>query len=193
MSGPLDGALLQRATLGAHPAEAAGPVSSISALVTRTQAAALNVSYEIRGDLARVRVPTTAARRIAERLWEHTCCELFIRADSAVAYHELNFSPSGEWTAYAFERYRDGRLVADAALDPCITLREKPDALELSARILLERLSPSYADATLAIGLSAVIEAGDGSRAHWALAHPAQKPDFHHPDSFVLNFDAPRH
>ena len=32
------------------------------------------------------------------------------------------------------------------------------------------------------IGLSAVIETTDGALSYWALAHPAEKPDFHHPD-----------
>jgi hypothetical protein len=37
------------------------------------------------------------------------------------------------------------------------------------------------------LGLSAVIEAVDGAMSYWALAHPSAKPDFHHPDSFVLD------
>ena len=37
------------------------------------------------------------------------------------------------------------------------------------------------------IGLSTVIEATDGAISYWALAHPSDKPDFHHPDSFVLD------
>jgi hypothetical protein len=36
------------------------------------------------------------------------------------------------------------------------------------------------------MALSAVIEATDGTLSYWALAHPSDKPDFHHPDSFVL-------
>ena len=36
------------------------------------------------------------------------------------------------------------------------------------------------------VGLSAVIEAKDGSRSYWALAHPPGKPDFHHRDCFAL-------
>jgi len=35
--------------------------------------------------------------------------------------------------------------------------------------------------------LSAVIESADGTRSYWALAHPSDKPDFHHPDSFLLD------
>lgn len=36
------------------------------------------------------------------------------------------------------------------------------------------------------VGLSAVIEAKDGSLSHWALAHPPGAADFHHADCFVL-------
>ena len=36
------------------------------------------------------------------------------------------------------------------------------------------------------VGLSAVIEAENGSLSHWALAHPPGAADFHHADCFVL-------
>jgi hypothetical protein len=53
------------------------------------------------------------------------------------------------------------------------------DSAALAARLTL----PSGARR---LGLSAVIEATDGTISYWALAHPSDKPDFHHPDSFVL-------
>ena len=31
----------------------------------------------------------------------------------------------------------------------------------------------------------AVLEEKDGTKSYWALAHAADKPDFHHPDCFV--------
>ena len=34
---------------------------------------------------------------------------------------------------------------------------------------------------------TAVIEEADGTKSYWALAHPSDKPDFHHPDSFALD------
>ena len=40
------------------------------------------------------------------------------------------------------------------------------------------------------LGLSAVIEALNGEKSYWALAHPPEKPDFHHPDSFTLDLSA---
>ena len=54
------------------------------------------------------------------------------------------------------------------------------DYVALEARIELPL------DAEGPFGLSAVIETIDGAISYWALAHPAEKPDFHHPDSFVL-------
>ena len=36
------------------------------------------------------------------------------------------------------------------------------------------------------VGLTAVIEDADGGIAYWALAHPGEQPDFHHPASFTL-------
>ena len=35
------------------------------------------------------------------------------------------------------------------------------------------------------LNLSAVLEEADGTRSYWALAHPAEKPDFHAADCFV--------
>ena len=36
------------------------------------------------------------------------------------------------------------------------------------------------------LGLSAVLEAKDGTKSYWALAHPpGDQPDFHHPDCFA--------
>ena len=32
------------------------------------------------------------------------------------------------------------------------------------------------------LGLSAVLEEADGAKSWWALAHPAEEPDFHAPD-----------
>ena len=111
---------------------------------------------------------------------------------NADPYYEFNFSPSGEWTAYVFERYREGRLLTDDALDPHVRSSGTAGMLEVRATIALARLSRAHAEARLALALSTVIEARDGSRSYWALTHPAEKPDFHHPDAFALTLDAVR-
>ena len=148
----------------------------------------LKVTYTIAG-LARLRVPEPRRPCPANRLWEHTCCELFVKVRDTTEYHELNFSPSSEWAAYAFENYREGARAANDMPDPEISLRRAPDALELDARINLGRLSPAYSNAKLAIALAAVIEDDDGTLSYWALVHPPGRPDFHHPDAFALKLD----
>ena len=44
-----------------------------------------------------------------------------------------------------------------------------------------------------ALGLTAVIEAKDGTKSYWALAHAPGPPDFHNPDCFIATLPAPEH
>jgi hypothetical protein len=76
-------------------------------------------------------------------------------------------------------------------LAPEIIVRRAPDRLELDAVVRLDRLPAIQPGTLLRIGLSAVIEANDGTLSYWALNHPAAKPDFHHPDSFLLELPFP--
>ena len=96
------------------------------------------------------------------------------------AYREFNFSPSGEWAAYAFAAYRDGGPLVIA--DPIITVRRAPERLELEASVPVE-------GASLRIGLSVVVEDAEGALSYWALRHAPGKPDFHHRDAFALELD----
>jgi len=137
----------------------------------------LALRYRIEGDLDRLRIPPPRAPAPGERLWQHLCCEAFVASAAASAYREFNFSPSGEWAAYAFQRYREGGPLA--VPDPGIAVRAEGQALELSATIVVER-------APLRVALCAVIEEQDGTLSYWALRHPSPRPDFHHPDGFAL-------
>jgi hypothetical protein len=175
-----------RAVLVRHPDSRSDAVTGIQVQVDRVDGATLAVSYELRGDPNRLRIPAPQPPRIADRLWEHTCFEIFIGRNGATAYHELNFSPSGEWAAYGFERYRQGTPLVDRTLDPRVRVRTAADKLELDAVVRLDPLSTLYAGARLSIGLSAVTEESDGRLAYWALAHAPGKPDFHQPGAFAL-------
>lgn len=104
-------------------------------------------------------------------------------------YLELNFAPSQQWAAYVFDGYRSG--MADAPL----TLFHSPRAIRSDRAATLETemldmpgLSPT---ATWRLGLTAVIEHTSGDRSYWSARHPPGKPDFHHPDSFVLELPPP--
>jgi hypothetical protein len=144
------------------------------------------LTYVVDADLDKLRVPPPRPPRAADGLWRHTCCEAFVALAGASAYHEFNFSPSGEWAAYAFQHYREGRRLLGEGEEPRIAVRYVGDRLELDAAVPLARLSWEHAGGRLALALSAVIEEADGALSYWALAHPPGKPDFHHPDAFVL-------
>ena len=134
---------------------------------------ALALTYRIEGEIRQLRIPP----RGLEPIWQHTCCELFVARAGSPAYHEFNFSPAGDWAAYAFTDYRQGGPVA--APDPAIAFSASAELAELQAIV--------HAGAgALRLGLSAVIEARDGTLSYWALRHAPGKPDFHHPAAFAL-------
>jgi hypothetical protein len=169
-----------------HPDSPSRLVHAVAAEATRTAEGKLAVRYAIRGGIAALRIPAPAPARIGWKLWRHTCCELFLRDRGAAAYHEFNFSPSGEWTVYAFSKYREGGPLMDEAMNPQVAVRSDEKQLDLYALVDLARISPTARAAQLAIGLSVVIEEESGALSYWALRHPPGKPDFHHADAFAL-------
>jgi hypothetical protein len=173
------------AALERHPATPCTAVRGIHATMTRNADGSLEVTYRIEGDLDRVRIPPPGAPRTGERLWQHTCCELFIADAAGPGYQEFNFSPSGAWAAFRFTGYREG--ASFAAPDPRIGVARSAGSLDLAAQ-----LEPGH-HGKLRIGLSAVIEEIDGALSYWALRHAPGKPDFHHRDAFALELDEVRH
>ena len=111
----------------------------------------------------------------------------FIARKGLPGYHEFNLSPSGEWAAYAFERYRMPRAGACLEeLEPQVAVRGSAGKLELDALIRLDRLSAMHPGAQLSLALSVVTEDQDGLLSYWALRHAPGKPDFHHAEGFAL-------
>jgi hypothetical protein len=166
-----------------HPGSPAPWVRRIEAAVAWRDGG-LDLAYTLEGDLDRLRIPAPETSPPmpprADGLWRHTCFEAFVHGADAPGYHEYNFSPAGQWQAYAFSAYREGGAPAQAE-DPGIVCRRTQGRLTLRARVL-----PS--EARLRLGLAAVVEDRDGALSYWALAHPAERPDFHLPASFVLEF-----
>jgi hypothetical protein len=172
------------AALARHPTAPCDALRGIEVSITR-RPQDLQVAYVLEGDIDRLRIPPPRAARVAERLWQHTCCEVFIARAGAPGYREFNLSPSGEWAAYAFERYREGAPLTGVVLR--ISVQRGTQRLQLEASVPLP-----YPE-KLRIGLSAVIEEQSGALSYWALRHAPGKPDFHHPDAFALELDEVRY
>lgn len=148
----------------------------------------LDLVYRLLGDLSALRIPPPASPTAADELWQHTCCEAFLATEDGTQYREFNFSPSGQWACYRFSDYRqrDDSFVPKAV--PATEFQRLDDGFQLQASIPALLLPPGR---QLRLGLTAVIEAADGSKDYWALAHAAERPDFHLRQTFTLSLSRP--
>jgi len=182
---------LYSSTLIRHPENYCHAELVIEVRVGWTDPRSLSLTYLLKGDNARIRVPPPRTPCRTARLWEHSCFEAFVGELGKPEYYEFNFSPSREWAAYCFYDYRDGGPIDDDGLEPKIAVRREAETLEIDAVMRLDRLLTIAQGASLRIGLSAVIEDSDSRLSYWALKHPPGKPDFHHPDGLILEIQPP--
>jgi hypothetical protein len=162
-------------------------------LTVSLDSAGLQLVYGVAGNCAALRIPhATEKPSPADGLWRHTCLEAFVAVEGEEAYREFNFSPSGQWAVYSFasERVRTP-LKVDAALQPSIQIHSSSEQLTLAAHLPWTALPPR--GSSLCIALSAVIEAANGRLSYWALEHPCEQPDFHHPAGRTLRLALPKH
>lgn len=174
--------------LHCHPGSPCAAVQAIEASAARNDDGLL-LRYFVHADPAAIRLPQARPAQAADGLWQHTCCEAFIAPADGTEYREFNFSPSGEWAVYRFSDYRERDLAYRAPHGPRVEFRQHADGFELTAS-LASRLLP--AAPSLQLGLTVVVEAADGSKSYWALAHAAVQPDFHLRPSFSLILKAAR-
>jgi hypothetical protein len=168
-----------------HPRTPCTSVTAIRAAAAVKRGGDLSLEFVLQGDLSAVPIPEPRPSRHMDGLWRHTCLEAFVMADVGPGYREFNFAPSGEWAAYAFRGYREGRVpIAEAA--PVVDVRRGEDRLWLEVEIRADCLPKGR---RLRLGLSAVVESADGALSCWALRHPAEQPDFHHVDTFALKLE----
>ncbi len=171
-----------------HPLTPATMVRSLVSSVMRTEEG-LVFSYHLSGDMARLMVPKAQPSERCDRLWEHTCFEAFLGSAGCTGYREFNFSPSGQWACYDFSCYRQPLRSDLHTAAPQITAQITDGHLKLQAVIGNDALPQDAASKPLRIGLAAVVETRDtveDNRSYWALHHPTDRPDFHHPDSFLF-------
>lgn len=157
----------------AHPRSEGVAIERVRVLVSRL-GGDLELQYVLEGAIERLEVPHGHLE--PDRLWEHTCAELFVGGTEGTAYVEWNFSPTLQSARFAFSDYRErsGHERGE------VRVRMKKDAntLALTAR-------GAFVQEPTRIGLSAITRDADGAQSFWALAHPSERPDFHHRDGFV--------
>lgn len=176
-----------RVPLVLHPQSSGHCVDRIEILAERSEGGRILLDYRVEGQIEALRLPPATVCRRRHGLWRHSCFEAFVRAPGETAYYELNFAATMEWAAYRFDGERSGMRDATDVEAPHIETRLTDESFALRAMLSLDALA---GEATWRLGLSAVIEAADGSRSCWALAHPPGPPDFHHRDCFALELAA---
>ncbi len=168
-----------------HPSSPALGISSLE-VGLRRDGGQLRMHWSLKADMQRLLLPAPGPARQADRLWEHSCFELF--AAELPAYREFNVSPDGAWAVYDFRDYRQAADTAVPVPDPGLVVTQdyRPLHWQLDVSLALAALPAR----TRRIGLSAVLESIDGERAYWALAHPGPEPDFHAAAAFVVDWPA---
>ncbi|MBA3511616.1 DOMON-like domain-containing protein [Sphingomonas sp.] len=171
-------------TLEPHPsAPPGGPSFRVWATVDHIASlgpvATTNIWFGVGAPANRFVIPKLREPWRADELWQTTCFEAFLRPAGAESYREWNFAPSGNWGAYDFSSYREDMARADVGSPPYIRMEDNFTWWTLGATIAVDAGQPWE------LGLSAVLEEKDGTKSFWALAHPAETPDFHHPDCFA--------
>ena len=174
---------------GAQPGAAHDLVHDLSVKVTRPAQDQLALNYRLVGDLTLLRLAEPRLPVRSDGLWRHSCFEAFIGHAGAGDYWEYNFSPSGAWAAYHFTGYREGMAPLMKGTAPQITQKIGSESCEVFATLDLSWLARSAGAGGLRVGLAAIVEDRARVLSYWALAHPAEKPDFHSADSFVLSVD----
>jgi len=171
-----------RADLSIHPESRCDAVDSIAVEIGQRDGR-LHIRYLVSGRIADLKIAETSAPKREDGLWQQTCFEAFLKPAGRKAYCEFNFSPSTEWAAYRFDDYRSSMSPVDLEA-PAIGRESSADSFSLEAVL------DDIGSATASVALSAVIEERSGRKSYWALAHAPGKPDFHHPDCFVLQLPA---
>jgi len=177
---------MQTHRLTAHPAHPPLQVSAIEARITGRDDNWLRLRWRIEDSQALV-VPPFAGRGRADGLWQTTCFELFLQPLDSSAYCEFNLSPSERWSAYDFERYREGMAERTASCEPACTLRQGSTFAIFDAAVPADALP----QVGCAMALTAVIEEQGGHKSFWALGHAGPAPDFHDPACFAATLPAP--
>jgi hypothetical protein len=175
--------------LSCHAASSCEAVRTLKAAVRALDSERIVLRYMLEGDLEHLLIPAEDAARRAHELWLHTCFEAFLAVAGSNGYCELNFAPSRAWAMYRFSEHRQGTTVLSDARAPHLAVERTAGSVTLDATVYWRDLIPQSPPVRLRIAIAAVVEDEGGRLSYWALRHAPGRPDFHHPDSFTLEFD----
>lgn len=145
----------------------------------------LQVVFELDTQLSNLIIPDFDLLKIqrTDKIWQHTCFEIFLAQRSSPEYWEFNFSPSGNWNVYRFSGFRQGMRQETAFKSlPFKVQRLSEDILRLTVIIDLNLIS---VNSEIDVGISTVLERKDGVKSYWSLSHPREVPDFHASESWI--------
>ena len=174
----------QRVALIAHDTTPCPVLQDLQVHIALASSDVLSLRFSLQGEMSHIRVAAagTVPPGRTDGLWKHTCFEAFIRPDASYdGYYELNFSAAKQWAAYRFTSYREGMVPLELPGDPEISGTQTPHSLELNVAV---KLASEFRGSKLA--LSAVVEDESGRLCYWSARHPQGKPDFHHPDGYII-------
>lgn len=146
---------------------------------------AIRLEFNWKDMQGQIILPTEPPAGRQHELWNQTCFEAFLRPKNGSGYFEINLSPTGAWNIYRFETYRAPQPPTEFLEAEVLEIKQTRESL--SARIRLPGLDLSLIEASLC----AILKLKNEKTSYWANRHSAHQPDFHHPDSFILERKSP--
>jgi len=151
--------------------------------------AADSLQFMITGhvDLIRIPPPSKSPSKI-EGLYNTTCFEVFAMSPTG-QYIEWNFSPSLDWCVFSFEKYRK-KTTDLAGIETFSKLRfsKSSEEIVLSVELEIDLVKRLLNTDKLKVSCTAVIEFTTGKIEYYAFSHPSDKPDFHDPKGFLIEW-----
>ncbi len=138
----------------------------------------VKINFEWQDPEAQVETSSPPAGR-KMNLWQETCFEAFFKVPGAKSYFEVNLSTQKAWNVFSFQDYR---LPQPPTEYPKASVQFVPVQTGLEAVLTLDGIDLTG----LNISLCAVLRLKDGKTTYWSLRHADKAPNFHHPDSFIL-------
>ena len=145
------GTFLAVLPLTPHPEMAPVAIGSVACSISWKSAGQWCFDYIVGEPPEALRLPAPVSPARADRLWERTCFELFLRRPDADSYYEFNFSPSGEWAGYRFDSYRSGMAEIQVAPPRIVSTDPKQFDLAMSRHLAELGVDPESVSKLLAV------------------------------------------